>query len=98
MGTPGDENTGGVQFNREVTWWPQARPMIDYFARCSYLLQQGLFVADVCYYNGDEVPNFVGPKSVDPALGTGCDYDVCNAEALLRRMAVATAESCSPTA
>ena len=88
MGTPGDENAGGVHFNREVTWWPQARPMIDYFARCSYLLQQGLFVADVCYYNGDEVPNFVGPKSVDPALGTGYDYDVCNAEVLLRRMAV----------
>ena len=88
MDTPGDENPGGVHFNREVTWWPQARPMVDYFARCSYLLQQGLFVADVCYYNGDEAPNFVGPKSVDPALGTGYDYDVCNAEVLLRRMAV----------
>ena len=88
MGTPGDEVDGGTHFNREVTWWPHARPMVDYFARCSYLLQQGLFVADVCYYNGDEAPNFVGPKSVDPALGTGYDYDVCNAEVLLRRMAV----------
>lgn len=31
---------------------------MDYLSRCNYLLQQGLFVADVCYYYGDQAPNF----------------------------------------
>ena len=87
-GTPGDEFHAGTHFNRKITWWNQARSFTDYLARCSYLLQQGLFVADVCYYNGDGAPNFVEPKHVDPSLGSGYDYDVCNAEVLLTRMAV----------
>ena len=37
------------------------------------------FSADVLYYNGDWAPNLVEPKHVDPALGKGYDYDVCNA-------------------
>jgi hypothetical protein len=87
-GTPGNEFHAGTHFNRKVTWWNQARPFTDYLARCSYMLQQGRFVADVCYYNGDGAPNFVEPKHVDPSLGPGYDYDVCNAEILLTRMAV----------
>lgn len=87
-GTPGIEFHAGTHFNRKVTWWEQARPFSDYLGRCSYLLQQGLFVADVCYYNGDGAPNLVEAKHVDPALGPGYDYDVCNAEALLTRMTV----------
>ena len=87
-GTPGVEFHAGTHFNRKITWWKQARSFTDYLARCSYLLQQGLFVADVCYYNGDGAPNLVEPKHVDPSLGAGYDYDVCNAEVLLTRMTV----------
>jgi hypothetical protein len=47
-----------------------------------------LFVADVLYYNGDGAPNLVEPKHVDPSLGNGYDYDVCNAEVLLTRLLV----------
>ena len=57
-------------------------------ARCSHLLRQGRFVADVLFYNGDGAPNFVSPKYVDPALGPGYDYDVCNSEILLTRLVV----------
>jgi hypothetical protein len=46
------------------------------------------FSADVLYYNGDWAPNLVEPKHVDPALGKGYDYDVCNAEVLLTRLSV----------
>ena len=36
------------------------------------------------------------PKHVDPALGKGYDYDVCNAEVLLTRLAVKKAVSSCP--
>ena len=87
-GTPGTEFIAGTHFNRRVTWWNQARPFCDYIARCSHLLQQGLFAADVLFYNGDGCPNFVAPKHIDPALGPGYDYDVCNTEVLLTRLSV----------
>ena len=87
-GVPGVEFCAGTHFNRKITWWNQARGFTDYVARCSHLLQQGLFAADVLFYNGDGCPNFVAPKHVDPALGPGYDYDVCNTEILLTRLAV----------
>ncbi|MGC4081695.1 MAG: glycosyl hydrolase [Vicinamibacterales bacterium] len=87
-GQPGYEYYAGTHFNRNVTWWPQVGPFLTYLARCQHLLRQGLFVADVLYYNGDGAPNLVGPKHVDPALGRGFDYDVCNAEVLLERVSV----------
>jgi hypothetical protein len=87
-GTPGTEFIAGTHFNRRVTWWSRTRPFCDYIARCSQLLQQGLFAADALFYNGDGCPGFVAPKHVDPALGPGYDYDVCNTEILLTRLSV----------
>ena len=87
-GTPGTEFCAGTHFNRKITWWNQARGFTDYVARCSHLLQQGLFAADVLFYNGDGCPNFVSPKHIDPALGPGFDYDACNSEVILTRLAV----------
>ena len=87
-GSPGTEFCAGTHFNRKITWWNQARGFTDYVARCSHLLQQGLFAADVLFYNGDACPNFVSPKHIDPSLGPGYDYDVCNTEVLLKRLAV----------
>lgn len=87
-GMPGIDYYAGTHFNPNVTWWPQVGPFLTYLARCQHLLRQGLFVADVLYYNGDGAPNIVGPKAVDPSLGRGFDYDVCNAEILLTRLSV----------
>lgn len=87
-GWPGTEFCAGTHFNRKLTWWNQSHGFNNYIARCSHLLQQGLFVADVLFYNGDGCPNFVGPKHVDPSLGPGYDYDVCNSEIILTRLAV----------
>ncbi len=88
-GLPGNEFLAGTHFNPNVTWWNQAAgPWIGYINRCQALLQSGLFVADVLYYNGDWAPNLVEPKHVDPLLGKGYDYDVCNAEVLLTRLSV----------
>ena len=88
-GLPGKSVFGGMHFNHNITWWNQgAEEFLRYLSRCSYMLQQGLFVADVLYYNGDEAPNFVPPKNIDPSRGFGYDYDVCNSEILLTRLAV----------
>lgn len=87
-GKPGWVYHAGTHMGPKLAWWPLAKPFIDYLARCSYLLQQGLFVGDVCYYYGDQGFNFVPPKHVDPSLGSGFDYDVTNAEVILERMEV----------
>ena len=44
----------GVNFHRGNTWWEKSKSFISYLSRCQYLLQQGLFVADVCQYVGGE--------------------------------------------
>jgi len=85
---PGWVYHAGTHINPSLAWWPKAKPFIDYLSRCSFLLQEGLFVADVCYYYGDQGFNFVPPKHVDPSLGYGYDYDVTNAEVILTRMSV----------
>ncbi len=87
-GKPGWVYGAGTHLTPNLVWWPMAKPFIDYLARCSYLLQQGLFVGDVCYYYGDQGANFVPPKHINPSLGFGYDYDVANAEVVLDRMSV----------
>ena len=70
------------------------RGLMDYLARCSYMLRQGWFVGDVCYYYGDQAPNFYPPlcdvpeKPLLEGLGPCNDYDVCSSEVILRRMRV----------
>ena len=85
-GKPGWVYYAGTHITPNITWWPMARPFLDYLARASFLLRQGIPVSDVLHYYGDQGYNFVTPKHVDPSLGYGFDYDVTNADALLRRM------------
>jgi hypothetical protein len=87
-GKPGYEYGAGTHFNPNVTWWNKVGPFLTYISRCQYLLREGKFVADVLYYNGDWAPNIVPPKHIDPSTGKGYDYDVCNEEVLLSRLAV----------
>ena len=89
MGVPGQEYFAGTHLNPNVTWWDQAGAFVSYINRCQYLLQRGHFVADVVYYYGDLVPNFVRHKETDPAgVLPGYDYDITNTEALMERMEV----------
>ena len=75
-GLPGWVYHAGEHINVNTTWWPFSKPFHYYLARCSYLLQQGLPVADACYYYGDDAPNLVAPPRVDPALGK-VDPNLC---------------------
>jgi hypothetical protein len=87
-GLPGAEYHAGTHINPNIVWWPMARSFIDYLARCSLLLQKGLFVADVCYYYGDQAPNFVPSKHAGFSPGPGYDYDVINSDVILNRLTV----------
>jgi hypothetical protein len=89
MGLPGQEYFAGTHFNPQVTWWDMSDGFFDYMNRCHFLLQEGGFVADVCYYYGDHVPNIAGRKEADPArVLPGYDYDVIDEPTLTGRLAV----------
>ena len=88
-GLPGIQYFAGTHFNPNSTWWPKSGPFIAYINRCQWMLQQGLFVADACYYYGDHVPNFAQLKRTDPAqVLPGYDYDVLTEENILTRLTV----------
>ncbi len=93
-GLPGRTYHAGYDMNPGTTWWAKSKPLMDYLSRCSYMLQQGLFVGDVCYYYGDQTPNFfplfhdVPEKPRLNGLGKGYDFDVINSDIILNRMSV----------
>jgi hypothetical protein len=82
----------GTHLNRNITWAELAKPYMTYVARSSYLLQQGLFVADLAYLLPEGVPSsqpFWG-AGLQPAPPDGYDYDCINTDVLLNRLTVAT--------
>ena len=75
----------GTYFQRDQTWWPEARAWTDYLARCSALLQTGRPVADVAYFAGEDPPiRAILPERRSPALPPGYAADSINGDALLR--------------
>jgi len=86
FGLPGNEYFAGTHLNPNVTWWKQSKDFIQYLNRNMYMLQQGLFVADVLYYYGDDVPNFVFLKEELPELNFGYDWDKCSKDVILNRV------------
>lgn len=87
-GSPGWVYNFGTLIHVNNTWWPKSASWHHYLSRSSFLLQQGEFVGDVAFYYGDEAPNFVKAKHLQPGLGFGYDYDVVNSESILRLMQV----------
>ncbi|WP_018631143.1 glycosyl hydrolase [Niabella aurantiaca] len=87
-GLPGNEYFAGTHMNPNTTWWNEAGAFTAYLNRASYLLQQGLFTADVLYYYGDDVPGFVFLKDEFPQLNFGYDWDKCSRDVVLNRLSV----------
>ena len=87
-GKPGYEFCAGQHWNPNITWWEQSSPFFTYLSRCQFMLQQGKFVGDVCFYLGERPPTLAPPKYIVPSLGSGYDCDYCNSEVLLTRMSV----------
>ncbi len=93
-GLPGRSYHAGSDINSTTTWWESAKPFMDYLSRCSYMLKQGKFIADVAYYYGDKAPNFfpefhdVPVKPTLDGLSPEYDYDLINTDVVLNRMNV----------
>lgn len=87
-GKPGYEFCAGQHFTPNITWWEQSPAFFTWLSRCQFMLQQGRFVGDVCFYLGERPPTLAPPKYIDPSLGPGYDCDYSNAEVLLTRMSV----------
>ena len=46
----------GLFFQRDQTWFAEAKPFVDYITRCQTLLQKGRPVVDIAVYTGEEMP------------------------------------------
>jgi hypothetical protein len=81
----------GVHYERTQTWWEQSKAWHDYVTRCQYLLQQGLFVADVVYLQPEGAPRgFHAPAGalIAPHVRGGYNSDGCTQKVVLTRMSV----------
>src|ERR1035437_9261800 len=80
----------GTHINRNITSAEQARPFMTYLARNSFMLQQGLFVADLAYLLPEGAPSTmpIWGQGLQPAPPEGYDYDYVNADVVLNRMSV----------
>ncbi len=47
----------GLFFQRDQTWFPEAKAFVDYITRCQTLLQKGKPVVDIAVYTGEEMPS-----------------------------------------
>lgn len=83
---PGINAWFSTEFNRHNTWFKQSKYWFDYLRRCQHLLQQGKYVADVCYFIGEDAPMMTGARN--PELPEGYSYDYINAEVILNRLSV----------
>lgn len=89
---PSDERVPGVnawfssEFNRLNTWYPHMDLFTSYLKRTNYMLQQGLNIADVAYFIGEDAPKMTG--ITQPALPKGYQFDYINAEVIERDLYV----------
>jgi hypothetical protein len=89
---PDDSRVPGVnawfssEFNRHNTWFQQGKAYFDYLRRAQHMLQQGNYVADVCYFIGEDAPIMTG--ATIPELPKGYSFDYINAEVILNRLSV----------
>ncbi len=77
----------GLWFDRNDTWADEAEPWVTYLARCSWLLQQGHYFADVAYFYGEEGPltAVFGWKAMDDAPD-GYAFDFVNSDVILHKL------------
>ncbi len=74
----------GQWFNRHDTWAEQATAWVDYMSRSSFMLQQGVNVADVLVYYGENsnITALFGQGA--PEVPYGYNFDYCSPDALCK--------------
>ncbi|MGO8697161.1 MAG: glycosyl hydrolase [Limisphaerales bacterium] len=88
----------GLHYERTETWWEQSAAWHQYLARCQFLLQQGLFVADLCLLSPEGSPQTIDRQESfisklpgeggQPLDRPGHNFDICPPEVVLHRMSV----------
>ena len=59
----------GLFFQRDQTWYAEAKGFVDYITRCQTLLQKGKPVVDIAVYTGEEIPSrALTPDKLVPML------------------------------
>ncbi len=83
----------GLHYERTQTWWEETKPWHEYLTRCQYLLQKGVFVADLLYMQAEATPNRFMPPGVDyanpiPPDPPGHNFDGCTADVVFNRISI----------
>jgi hypothetical protein len=84
----------GVHWDRGQTWWSMVSDYHRYITRCSYMLRQGVTVADVLYLTPEGAPHvFQPPQSALEGDGVladkrGYSFDGCSPNILIERAQV----------
>jgi hypothetical protein len=78
----------GLHYERTQTWWEQSKAWHAYLARCQFLLQQGLFVADLCFLAPESSPQRFKSPVKSGVDRPGYNFDACPPEVVLTRMSV----------
>lgn len=78
----------GLHYERTQTWWELSRAWHEYLARCQFLLQQGRFVADLCFLCPENSPQRAKSPVKSGYERPGYNFDLCPAEVVLTRMSV----------
>ena len=84
--SPGVNAWFGNEFDRKNTWFSHLDLFTQYLKRSNFMLQQGLNVADVAYFIGEDAPKMTG--ITDPPIPVGYQFDYINAEVIVRDMTV----------
>lgn len=80
----------GTHIHRNITWAGHVKPLTTYFARNSFMLQRGKYVAGIAYLLNEGAPStmpFWG-GGLQPAPPEGYQFDYINADVLLNLMSV----------
>ncbi len=76
----------GQWFTRHETWAELAKPWTTYLSRSCFMLQQGVYGADILYYYGDDA-NITGLfNQAHPALPEGYPFDYASSDVVANRL------------
>jgi hypothetical protein len=74
----------GSHVDRTETFWSYMADWDGYLSRCQYLLQSGVFCADICLFTGEGSPQqYTGEGYQLPEVPKGYDYDFCGSDPLM---------------
>ena len=85
----------GLFFQRDQTWFPEAKGLVKYITRCQELLQKGKPVVDIAVYTGEDLPAraFTPDKMVKMLPGLFGDKRVASEKARLANVGQPMEES-----